>query len=255
MTNEAEITFLYNGSSNSTLVKMPGGSSVMINAGTSNEKYNSAERTVIPYLRASSLNKIDLLILNSMDKNEYRNLLFLVSNFEVTKIMLPVYYKSVMENKSFIKNFGNTKIDYITSSRIVNQKGNFRLYIYYDSLYKGSTMMTQFLFGDQSFVFNDAVKPEDIIFNAVYINTLDLNMQVLRVPGSGSFLSTPAQFICETDHEYIVIGETNSGRRKVNAEIFSIALIEFGYNILNVGKEGAVILKTNGDFTSRVVWR
>lgn len=30
---EAEITFLYTGSSNSTLIKMPGGSTVMINAG------------------------------------------------------------------------------------------------------------------------------------------------------------------------------------------------------------------------------
>lgn len=92
--------------------------------------------------------------------------------------MLPVYYKNIIANKGFIKNFSDAKIDYVTGSRIINQKGNFRLYVYYDSLNKGSTMMTQFLYGDQSFVFNDAGTPEDILFNAVYLNTLDLNMQV-----------------------------------------------------------------------------
>ncbi len=254
-TSEAEVTFLYTGASNSALIKMPGGTSVMINAGTSNEKYNSAQRTVIPYLKSGSIKNIDILLLNSLDKNEFRNLLYLVSNFDVSKIMLPVYYKDVMETKNFIKNFDSTRVEYVTGSRIINQKGNFRLYIYYDSLYKGISMMTQFLYGDQSFVFNDAITPEDNIYNSIYLNKLDLNMQVLRVPGSGSFANTPTEFITDTDPEYIVIGETVTGRRKVNSEIFSSALNEFGYNILNVGKEGAVILKTNGDFTSRVVWR
>ncbi|MEO8512679.1 MAG: DNA internalization-related competence protein ComEC/Rec2 [Ignavibacteria bacterium] len=254
-TTEAEITFLYTGSSNSTLIKMPEGTSVMINAGTSNEKYNSAQRTVIPYLKRGSIENIDLLILNSLDKNEFRNLLYLVSNFNLSKIMIPVNYKKVMETGNFIKNFDNTRVDYVTESRIINQKGNFRIYIYYDSLYKGSSMMTQFLYGDQSFVFNDALTPEDNICNSIYLNKLDLSMQVLRVPGSGSFTNTPVEFITDADPEYIVIGETVTGRKKMNSEIFSSSLNEFGYNILNVGKEGAVILKTNGDFTSRVVWR
>ena len=196
-----------------------------------------------------------MLVINTLDKNAFRNLLYFVNNFNISKILLPVYYKNIIENKGFIKNFSDTKIDFITGSRIINQKGNFRLYVYYDSLNKGSTMMTQFLYGDQAFVFNDAGTPEDILFNAVYLNTLDLNMQVLRVPGSGSFNTEPADFITQTDPEYIVIGETVTGRKKVNSEIFSDALNESGYNILDVGKEGAVILKTNGDFTRRVVWR
>ncbi len=254
-TKEAEITFLYTGPSNSTLVKMPGGSSVMINAGSSNVRYNSAERTVIPYLKSNSVKNIDLLILNSLDKNEFRNLLYLVRNFDVSKIMLPVFYKNVLSNRSFNKNFIKTKIEYVTASRIVNQKGNFRIFIYYDSLYQGSSMMTQFLYGDQSYVFNDAVTPVENFYNSIYLNKFYLNMQVLRVPGSGSFYTAQPEFISDTDPEYIVIGETNSGRKKVNSEIFAATLNETGYNVLNVGKEGAVILKTNGDFTRNVKWR
>lgn len=255
MTNEAEITYLNTGSSNSTLIKMPGGSTVMINAGTSNEKYNSAQRTAIPYLKSNGVNRIDLLVMNSMDKNEFRNLLYLVQNFEISKVMMPVHYKEIVNEKGFAGNFRNTNVEFITGSKIVNRNGNFRLFIYYDSLLEGSSMMTQFLFGDQSFVFSDAATTRENIFNTVYLNTLDLNMQAIRVTGSGTFNTTPAVMITEIDPEYVIIGETVTGRRKVSSEIFSASLYESGYNVLDVGKSGAVILNTNGDFTRRVVWR
>lgn len=255
MTDEAEITFLNTGAANCTYIKMPGGTSVMINAGTSNERYNSAQRTVLPYLRSGGSEKIDLLIMNSLDKNEFRNLLYLLRNTEVKKLMIPVYYKGIVNAKWFSGNFRKTSVEFITSSKIVNKSGNFRIFIYYDSLYNGSTMMTQFLFGDQSFIFTDAVKPEEIIYNSVYLNNLDLNSQVIRVSGSGSFFTTPAEFVTDLNPAYIFIGETTTGKRRLNSEIFSAALNENGYNILDVGKSGAVILKTNGDFTRRVVWK
>jgi competence protein ComEC len=255
MTDEAEITYLYTGSANSTLIKMPGGSTVMINAGTSNDKYNSAQRTVIPYLKGNGVEKLDLLVINSLDKNEFRNLLYLVQNVEISKVMMPVHYTRIVNEKGFVGNFRNTNVEFVKGSKIVNRNGSFRLFIYYDSLLAGSSMMTQFLYGDQSFVFNDAVTPEENIFNTVYMNTLDLNMQAIRITGSGTFNTTPTAMITEINPEYIIIGETVTGRRKVSSEIFSAALNETGYNVLDVVKSGAVILKTNGDFTRRVEWR
>lgn len=255
LTNEAEITYLYSGSSNSTLIKMPMGSSVMINCGSSSVKFNTAQRTVIPYLSSRGINSLDLLIINSLDKNEFRNLLYFVYNFNVSKIILPLYYKNVIESKRFAGNFKNTNIEYITSSKVMNKNGNFRIYIYYDSLLEGKSMMSQFVFGDQSFVFNDAVTPEEVIYNTVYLNNLDLNFQTLRVTGSGSFNTTPAELIASSVPEYVVIGETLTGRKKVNSEIFIQTLSELEYNVLNVGREGAVILKTNGDITRKVNWQ
>lgn len=105
MTDDAGADLLYTGSSNSTLVKMPQGTSVLVNAGTSTVKYNSAERTVIPQLKRSGISCVDLLVLNSMDADEFRNLLYFVNNFSVNKIILPVYYKSVLERKAFAGNF------------------------------------------------------------------------------------------------------------------------------------------------------
>lgn len=77
----------------------------MINCGTSSEKFNSAQRTIIPYLRTAGINYLDLLVINSLDKNEFRSLLYFVNNFEIKKILVPVYYKNVIENKGFAGKF------------------------------------------------------------------------------------------------------------------------------------------------------
>jgi len=254
-TDEAELSFLYAGNSNSTLIKMPQGTSVLVNAGTSTVKYNSAERTVIPQLKRSGITTVDLLVLNSMDANEFRNLLFFKANFRIDKIMLPVYYKPVMGRKAFAGNFRDVQIEYITSSKVVNRKGSFRLYIYYDSLTNGPAMMSQFIYGDQSFIFNDAAGEQENIFNTAYLFHTDLITQVFRTSGAGSFHITPAELLLQCGAEYVVIGESPKGRTRVGSESFSQSLVESGFNVLNTSKSGAVIMRTNGDYTRIVEWK
>lgn len=255
MTDEAELSFLYTGSSNSTLVTMPQGTTILINAGTSSAKYNSASRTIIPQLKRKGADEVDLLVLNSLDADEFRNLLFLVNNFRVNKILLPVYYKSVMERKSFAGNFRKIQIEYITSSKVINRKGSFRLYIYYDSLARGPAMMSQFIYGDQSFIFNEAPSERENIYNTAYLFNTDLVSQVFRTSGAGSFNQTPAELILNCGAEYVVIGEAPKGRTRIGSEAFSRALVESGFNVLNTSKSGAVIMRTDGDHTRIVEWR
>lgn len=255
MTDEAELTYLYTGSSNSTLIKMPQGTSVLINAGTSTEKYNSAQRSIIPQLKRNGISGVDLLVMNSMDADEFRNLLYLTVNFRINKIILPVYYKTVMERKAFAENFRDVPIEYITSAKVINRKGSFRLYIYYDSLAHGPAMMSQFVYGDQSFIFNDAPGEQENIYNTAYLYNRDLVSQVFRTSGAGSFRITPAELLLQGGAEYVVIGESPKGRTRIGSESFSRALVESGFNVLNTGKDGAVIMRTNGDYTRIVDWR
>ena len=255
MTDEAELSFLYTGSSNSTLVTMPQGTTILINAGTSSAKYNSADRTIIPQLKRKGADEVDLLVLNSLDADEFRNLLYFVNNFSVNKIILPVYYESVMERKAIVGNFINVQVEYISSSKVINRKGSFRLYVYYDSLARGPAMMSQFIYGDQSFIFNDAAGEQENIFNTAYLFNTDLITQVFRTTGAGSFHITPAELLLKCEAEYVVIGEAPKGRTRVGSEAFSQSLIESGFNVLNTAKTGAVIMRTNGDRTRIVDWK
>lgn len=255
LTDEAELSFLYTGSSSSTLITMPQGTTILINAGTSTEKYNSAGRTVIPQLKSKGADKVDLLILNSLDADEFRNLLYLVNNFRIGKVVLPVYYKPIMERKAFAGNFRDIQIEYITSSKVINRQGSFRLYIYYDSLARGPAMMSQFIYGDQSFIFNDATGEQQNIYNTAYIFNRDLVSQVFRISGAGSFHITPPELLLNIGSEYVLIGESPKGKTRIGSEAFSRALLESGFNVLNTSRSGAVIMRTNGDYTRIVDWR
>jgi competence protein ComEC len=178
MTNKAEITYIDVGNSNSTLIEMPQGTSVLINTGTSSDKYTSAERNIIPYLKTKDINELDLLIVTSLNRNELKSLKYLVENFPVRKILLPVYYQQIFENGLIAASFKNANIDFVENSMIINKQGKFRIYLYYDSLYKGESMMAELLYGEQSFLFNDSYELEEDLRNAAFLPD-DLTVQVL----------------------------------------------------------------------------
>jgi competence protein ComEC len=250
-TDKARITYINTGISNSTLIKMPGGTNIMINPGGSKDKNYSAQRSIIPYLKTERIDCIDILVINSLNINEYKNLVYLINNFSIKKLILPVYYKPIFLNNSDIKNL---RIDYIDSSTIINKQGNFRIYVYYNPYLKGESMMSEFVYGQQSFIFSDSRNITDDLINSAYMPEENALM-VLKASGSGSFNFNSADFTAKADPEFIVISSSDRGRKKADSEIFNKSLNEAGYTVLNTSDEGAVIFETDGFETKRVLWR
>lgn len=249
--DKAEITYIDVGNSNSTLIKMPEGTSILINTGSSSNNYTSAERTIIPYLKIQSVNWLDLLIINSFNFNEFRNLKYLVENFPVNKILVPEYYRSVFENPLAASSFKNTVIEFIDSSIIINRQGNFRFYLYYNKL--NESMLTQFIYGEQNFLFNDTYKMnEDIQYTASLPGYNET--KILKVPASGSFDLTSAEFIVRSNPEVIVISQSKPLRKKLNSDVFKSVLGDFGMDVMNTGDNGALIFETDGYSTQVVKW-
>lgn len=139
-------------------------------------------------------------------------------------------------------------------SKVINRKGSFRLYVYYDSLARGPAMMSQFIYGNQSFIFNDALSEQVNIFNTAYLFNTDLIAHT-RTSGAGSLSQTPAELILHCGAEFVIVGESPKGRTRINSETFSRALVGSGFNVLNTSKSGAVIMRTNGDYTRIVDWK
>jgi competence protein ComEC len=251
--DEAEITILHSGASDCSLIRLPYGSSILVNAGYSSKNSLSAKYNIIPYLKYKGLDKLDLIVLNSLEKNEFRNLVYLVNNFKVSKILVPVYYKNIFI--SFKDYFNSVDVEFISSSQIVNKSGNFRLYLYYDSIVTPKSMQTQFIYGSQSFIFNNATDFNENTYNLLYTVNQDLYNQVLKVSGNGDFISTPPQIISYYNPEYIVIAQTSYDTQKIKSEIFQKTLALLNYNVLNIEYEGALIFKTDGFNTRRIFWK
>ncbi|HEY3249843.1 MAG TPA: ComEC/Rec2 family competence protein, partial [Ignavibacteria bacterium] len=253
-TDKVKLTYMDAGNSNSTLIKLPQGTYILINAGGSTDKYFSAERNIIPYLRREGVGSIDLLFINSLNLNEFKNLLYFVKHFDVNRIIMPAYYKPLFEIQSVNGKFKDVKIDFIVEPIIINKQGNFRLYVYYNSELKGETMMTEFVYGEQSFIFSDSYNALDDYISTAYLPHENALM-VLKAAGSGSFDYNSADFIARAEPEFIVISSSDKGRKKAESDLFKSALEESGYTVFKTSEEGAIIFETDGYVTNRVMWR
>ena len=235
---------------------MPEGTNILINAGTSSKSYSSAERNLLPYLKREGVKQIDLLVITAMDANELRNIRYLYNEFDVKRILVPRYYSAVFENEDIRKYFDKKKrvIEFIDSSRIINEKGKFRIYLHYDDKLHGASMMASFVYGNKCFLFNDAEEQADIKHDQIYMSNIS-KITAYRVPSIGSFSFTPPETIVNADPSIIIISSQKDNRKVIEEDVFRQTLIKAGYPVLNVGENGAVILETDGERTKVVKWK
>jgi competence protein ComEC len=254
-TGSTEFTYMDTGSANTTLISLPAGTNILIGAGTSGNSFTSSQRNIIPLLKSKGIYSLDLLLIQSLDPKEYISLVHLLRNFPVGRVIIPVYYKPIFD-RSNRKNpgvFSDANIQYIESSQVINKKGGFRLYIYYDSLLSGPSMLTDFVYGSNHFLFADNRLEEESLCNSAFLNNIK-GVNILRTPVSASFENTSVEFLAGTNPETIVLTTPRTGRKKKSSEIFSLALKSFGLNTYNIQESGAAIFRTNGTITSKVNW-
>lgn len=252
-TDMAEVTYIDTGSSNSTLIKMPLGTSILFNAGSSTQKYTSAERNIIPYLKTQGIHNLDLLVMTTVNSNEFKSMKYLIDNFQVNRILVPVYYKPLFTDKHIASTFKQSNIEFIDNSQIINKNGKFRIYLYYDSNYTGESILARFVYGSQEFLFNDSYSLNEDLANTLLLQTFE-GTQVLKASGSGSFDYTSTEFIAKTNPEFVVISKSRNDRKKLNSDVFTETLDNFGVNVLKTNDNGAVIFETDGNITGRVEW-
>ncbi|MGA2667608.1 MAG: DNA internalization-related competence protein ComEC/Rec2 [Ignavibacteria bacterium] len=250
--NTAKLTYLDTGKSEACLISVPQGDNILINCGSSSQKFNSAQRNIIPYLKMQSIKKVDCLLLTSLDKDEFRNLFYLLRDFPVSHVMVPIYYKALFEDEHFKKYFSDKSIEYINSSQIIS--GNrYRVYITYDHRFVPSaSMLVRFVYENASFVFSDFKdKREDFIYSLA--NGTGDSIGILKVPGCGSFNSISPEYIVRSNPGLILISSSDP-RKKLQSKVFVKSLQLYSIPILKTDDNGAVIIETDGEKYLPVSW-
>lgn len=250
--DDFRLTYLDVGNSSSCLISFPENKyNVLINAGTSTPKYTASERNVIPYLKSLGVDHLDQLMITSMNKDEFRNLIYLVQNLSVNKIVIPEYYKPLFLINDFKLLFQNTSIEYINSSVKIAEGDNFRFYFFYlVQNIPSPSMLVKFKYGNEEFVFCDSRNlNEDYFYSRMTGAT-----RVLKVPASGSFNYTSPEFIVRTNPSYVVLS-TSKNSKRLHSDIFSRSLEYEGIQVFKIAEQGAVIFKTDGSKTELVDWK
>lgn len=242
-------TYLDVGNSSSCFIDLPDRKSLLINSGGSTIKYSTAERNVIPYLKLRGKNYIDVMCITSLNKNEFRNLLYMVSHFRVDKIICRGIYKPLLEDSSIIKIFSETSIDYIDSPFVYKENPDFRLF-FIPGTKSVNSLTVICVYGSQQFVFTDV---EDKDYQPFFAMDTNINTSVLRVPLSGSFGFTSPEFIAHTNPDNVVISSFGE-RKRFNSDVFIKTLQEIGINVFKISEKGAVMFETDGIETNQIEW-
>lgn len=244
------LTYLDAGNSSSCLISSPGSENILVNTGTSSVKYTSAERNIIPYLKSRGVKEIDLLLITSLNKDEFRNLIYFVNNFTVRKILVPLYYKPVFDDSAFSSKFKGQNIEFVQNPGIYPSSDDLRIYVVYKfDILSSPSLMVHILYGDELFTFSDAKDITEETYYGMFMPKQ--TTRILKVPASGSFNFTSPEALIQSNPENVVISSVRS-KKRLNSDIFSETLRKIGINVLNVGESGAVIFETDGKKTERV---
>lgn len=247
--DKVRLTYLDVGNSSSCLITTPSNYTAMINAGTSTTRYSSAENNVIPYLKLLGKNHVDLLIISSMNKDEFKNLISLVKNFPVSRMLVPQIFKSIIETAGINQYFYGINIEYLDSSKILDKTNGLRFVIECDKVTK-SKLNISVNYGEQKYVFNEfqPIPNQTTSFTAIAVNT-----SVLKVPSSGSFTLISPDYIIKTNPVNVIISSRGE-RKQLNSDVFSSSLTKIGINVFKTSEHGAIIFETDGNKTDLVNW-
>lgn len=242
--------FLDVGNSSSCLISTPANKNILINCGTSNKSYTNSERNVIPYLKMQGIDKIDALIITSLNKDEYKSLREFCRNFKVNKLYIPAYYKPVFENDEIGFSLKNNKTAFVTNSFVV-KNNELRAFCYYDTnITTAKRMLVNIVYGNESIVISDSKDEYDDKYYSNIIN----ECSVLKISSSGSFKYNSAESIIRSSPEYIVISNDRTIKR-LNSDVFTSTLEQSGFKVLETGERGALIFESDGEKLEVIDWK
>jgi competence protein ComEC len=261
--NKLRITYLYVGQGDCTLLETPDGSTILIDCGTKEFKYNSGESTIMPYLKRRGIEQIDLLILTHLHNDHIGGIESVLKNFKVKKIisngsaenslLANTMERLIIENKIQREEFFSG--DYIEGY------GNLRIYflnpIQNDSLHtnehsKSLVIKLQYGKTDAVFIGDLNIEGESLITNT-YGNFLKTNILKISHHGSKNASSIPFLMKCRPEYAVISCGKDNVFGHPSELVLSKLSIL--GSKIQRTDKEGAIIFESDGKALELVKWK
>lgn len=95
------VDYIYIGEGNASLIQTKKGKNILIDSGDGGEeRYNSGEKILLPYLLFNKIHKIDEIYITHLDKDHFGGAESIVKNLNVKKVYIPYGY---INDESFAK--------------------------------------------------------------------------------------------------------------------------------------------------------
>jgi competence protein ComEC len=243
--NKLRVSFMSVGQGECFLVQSPDGKNILIDCGPSNEKYDSGEKNIAPFLKRNGVSNIDILILTHKHNDHTGGADYLIRNFNVNKILTnnagyKIYY-SLLFGKS------HPSVENIRCGDIIKLDGVEMFFLYPFILEKEpKPIVFKLKYNKTEILFTSDISEEDERELAESYGDF-LKSNVLKVSHHGSKNSSSVEFLDKAKPECSIISCGFNNRFGHPAPITIDKLKAINSDIFRTDIDGMVILESDGN--------
>ena len=257
--NELNVIMIDVGQGDSFLIKFPDGETALVDAGEASMKFDNGGKVILPLMIYLDIPVIDYAFVSHIDSDHYSGFVSLIQAGKIKKIYKPELDTSLSRDirfENFIKSknipiihYNNTEIK-IGNARVFvlnNKNMHFRK----NRSNNDKSSLLKIVYGKTSFLFTgDLGISAEKYYSSLYNN--DLQSDVLKVSHHGSKYCTSLNILRNINPHFALIsaGIKNKFKHPSNEVLSRLQL--FHADILRSDKQGAVLLKSNGNTVSQV---
>ena len=254
-----KIYFIDIGQGDGTLIITPNNKKILIDGGGSeSSEFDVGKSTLLPYLLARKVKKLDYVIISHFDQDHCGALLYIIQELKVGKVIIGRQYE-ISENYNKFKEIvkeKNIKVQVVEAGDKIKIEKNIDLDILWPSsnsmisenAINNNSLVCKLNYKKFSILFTGDIEKvaEDKIVSKYMSNKNCLNSTVLKVAHHGSKTSSTIDFLNAVNSKYALIGVGENNKFGHPADSTIKNLQEKNIKIYRTDKMGEISIKTNG---------
>jgi competence protein ComEC len=260
--NELNVIMIDVGQGDSFLLRFPDGKTALIDAGEANYNFDNGWKIILPLMNYLNIPVIDYAFISHIDSDHYSGFVSLIQAGKIKRIYKPELDTSISRDIKFENFIRRNKIPLTYYNNMVIKIGNARIFVLNDKymhLAKNNSnndksSLLKIIYGKTSFLFTgDLGKTAEKYYSSFY--NINLKSDVLKVSHHGSKYCSSLKFLNYIKPHFALISAGIKNKYNHPSGEVIARLQMFNANILRTDRQGAVLLRSDGNSISQIKWK
>jgi len=260
--NELNLIMIDVGQGDSFLIKFPDGETALVDAGESSIKFDNGGKIILPLLNYLNIPFINYAFVSHIDSDHYSGFVSLIQAGIIKRIYKPELDTSLSRDIKFERFIRKQNIPITHYDKAVIKIGNARVFVLNNNKIhfrknnsnNDKSSLLKVVYGKTSFLFTgDLTMSAEKYYSSLYNN--NLKSDVLKVSHHGSKYCSSLNILNNIEPRFALISAGLKNKFHHPSQEVLARLQMFHANILRTDKQGAVLLRSDGNSVSQVSWK